>query len=165
MSVKDLIITDNALDLAIERLDNMDESELMEVFERLSHEQPHMMGFIVGLGEGMENARAEEDLLYLIMAVWHAVGLAKDASPAHLTQERLDALESLMDARYEEVISFDDDSEEEELSNLIAASSQPAILQFLAGEFFSEEYIDLPEENIAKLFACTSVLAEELGAS
>jgi hypothetical protein len=163
MAVKDLIITDSAIDLAIEHLDNNDESELMEVFERLSHEQPDMMGFVVGLGEGMENARAEEDLLYLVMVIWHAVELAKSAPVVKVDSVRLEHLEALMDARYEEVLAYPDETEEEDLANLIASSSQPALIQFLANEFFSEEYIDLSEEQVVKLFAFTSVLAEELG--
>lgn len=161
--MKDLIITDNAIDLAIERLDNMDEAELMEVFERLSHEQPYMMGFVVGLGEGMENPRAEEDLLYMVMVVWHAVELAKDDFVSRVTPERLDILTNLMDARYEEIMSFEEQTEEEDIANLISSSSQPALMQFLANEFFSEEYLDLSEEQIVKLFAFTSVLSEELG--
>ena len=54
-------------------------------------------------------------------------------------------------------------NDDEDMQNLIGASSQPAIINYLADEFFSEQYIRLPEEKIAKMFACMTVVGEALG--
>lgn len=162
MSVKDVIVSDNAIDLAIEHLENMEDAELNDLFERLSKQQPHIMGFVVGLGEGLEDEEAAEDLFYLTTIIWHAIELSKNDSVNTVSEDQIALLENRMTNLFEEVISFSDDAESEELSNLIGSSSQPAVVNYLADEFFSEQYIRLNEDKIAKMFACMSVLAEAI---
>lgn len=162
MATKELIITDNAIDLAIERLENMESDELNNLFETLSHDQPHLMGFVVGLGEGLENDEAEEDLFYLTMIIWHAVELSKNGKVATIEEVQLKSLEEDMMNRFDDVMAFTDENEEEELNNMIGTSTQPALVAYLADEFFSEEYLSLSEDKVAKMFSCMSVVAERL---
>ncbi|UTW61408.1 hypothetical protein KFE98_15510 [bacterium SCSIO 12741] len=160
--MKDLIVTDNAIDLAIEHLENMEGPELNNLFEKLSKEQPFVMGFVVGVGEGLENEEAAEDLFYLTMIIWHAIELSKNDSLSTLSEEDLKNLEEKMDGLFNEVLSFPEESEEEELNNMIGASTQAALASYLADEFFSEEYLNLSEDKIAKMFSCMLVLSEAL---
>ena len=70
-------ITDESLDLAIEQLEDMEDGKLEKLFDRMAEQQPNIMGFVLGLGEGLKNEEAEEDLLFLVMIVWHAIELQK----------------------------------------------------------------------------------------
>lgn len=160
MSVKEFVVTDNAIDLALERLENLDEVGISELFERLSHEQPAIMGFVVGLGQGLKNDEAEEDLLYLTLIVWYSIELAKNGKVTTLEEGLIDQIQNEIEKRYDLIMSFSEEEEEDEIEALIQASSQPAIVNYLADEFFSEEYVDMNEDKVAKMFACTSVLAE-----
>ena len=75
----------------------------------------------------------------------------------------LTALENRMTNLFEEIISFSEENDEDDMKNLIGASTQPALVNYLADEFFSEQYLRLPEEKIAKMFACMTVVGEALG--
>lgn len=163
MAAKELFVTDNAIDLAIERLENMETAEINELFERLSHDQPFIMGFVVGLGEGLNNDDAEEDLFYMTMIIWHSIELATNSKPRLIGEDELKTLEDSMLERFDDIMAYTDENEEEELGQLIATSSQPAIVSYLADEFFSEEYLNLSEDKVAKMFSCMSVIAEALG--
>ena len=165
MTNKDFIVTDNAIDMAIERIEGMEDSDLLEMFERLSKEQPQMMGYVVGLGEGLENEQAEEDLLYLTMVVWQASELARNGSIPSITEESINSVDKKTDELYELIMSFPPAAEEDEINALIDGSRQPAIVSYLADEFFSDEYIDLEEEKVAKMFACMTVIGEALAAA
>jgi hypothetical protein len=162
MNIKDFIVTDNAIDLAMEHLENMEESDLQNLFERMSHEQPHLMGFVVGLGQGLKNNEAEEDLLYLMLIIWHSVELGRNETIVTVTEAEMDQIISSVDDRYNLIMSFSEDEEEDELNSLVGNSSQPAIVGYLADECFSEEYLNLSEDKVAKMFSCLTVLAEHL---
>ncbi|MCB0482559.1 MAG: hypothetical protein KDC83_14110 [Flavobacteriales bacterium] len=162
MSTKELFVTDNAIDLAIERLENMDTTEINNLFETLSHDQPYLMGFVVGLGEGLDNNEAEEDLFYLTMVIWHSIELSQNDKTIKIEEDKLKELEEKMMNRFDEVMSFTDENEEDEIAQMIATSSQPALVSYLADEFFSDEYTNLAEEKVAKMFSCMSVVAEKL---
>lgn len=162
MASSDLIVTDNAIDLAIERIDNMSDSDLNNLFERLTHEQPQIMGFVVGFGQGLKEQQAEEDLIYLTMIVWLAAELAKGSAVSSIDEAAIEQIESRINERLDLIMSFSEEDEEEEINSLIGGSSQPAMVGYLADEFFSEEYLNLPEEKVAKMFSCMTVLAEAL---
>lgn len=163
MPVRENFVADSAIDLALEHLENMTDQELNNLFERMSNQQPHVMGFVVGLGEGLEDEEAAEDLFYLTTIIWHAVELSKNDTLQTVTETELTALDNRMTNLFEEIVSFAEDNDDEDMQNIIAASSQPALVNYLADEFFSEQYLRLPEEKIAKMFACMTVVGEALG--
>jgi hypothetical protein len=53
MPVRENMVADSAIDLALEHLENMTDQELNNLFERMSSQQPNIMGFVVGLSEGL----------------------------------------------------------------------------------------------------------------
>ncbi len=163
MPVRENMVADSAIDLALEHLENMTDQELNNLFERMSSQQPHVMGFVVGLGEGLEDEEAAEDLFYLTTILWHSVELSKNDTLNTVSETQLTALDNRMTNLFEEIVSFSDDNDDEDMENIIAASSQPAIVNYLADEFFSEQYFRLSEEKIAKMFACMAVVGEALG--
>lgn len=163
MPVRENVVADSAIDLALEHLENMTDQELNNLFERMSIQQPNIMGFVVGLSEGLEDEEAAEDLFYLTTIIWHSVELSKNDVLLTVSEEALTALENRMTNLFEEIISFSEENDEDDMKNLIGASSQPSLVSYLADEFFSEQYLRLPEEKIAKMFACMTVVGESLG--
>ncbi len=163
MPVRENMVADSAIDLALEHLENMTDQELNNLFERMSSQQPHVMGFVVGLGEGLEDEEAAEDLFYLTTIIWHSVELSKNDSLKTVSETQMTALDNRMTNLFEEIISFSEDNDEDDMNNLIGASTQPALVNYLADEFFSDQYLRLPEEKIAKMFACMTVVGEALG--
>lgn len=156
------IITDEAIDFAIEQLENMEEGKLEKLFNRMAEQQPNVIGFVLGLGEGLDNEEAEEDLLYLVMIVWHAVELHKKSELATISEEAMEVIQSRIEERLDHIMSFAAEEEEDEFEALITASSQPAILSYLSDEFFSEEYEKVQEIKVGKMFAALSVIAEAM---
>ncbi len=156
-------ITDESLDLAIEQLEDMEEGKLEKLFNRMAEQQPNIMGFVLGLGEGLKNEEAEEDLLFLVMIVWHAIELQKKTELNTITEENMEAIQLRIDERLDHIMSFTSEEEEDEFEVLISGSTQPAILSYLSDEFFSEEYEKLQEIKIGKMFACLSVISEAMG--
>lgn len=163
MPTRENIVADSAIDLALEHLENSTDQELNNLFERMSSQQPNIMGFVVGLSEGLNDEEAAEDLFYLTTIIWHAVELAKNDTLQTISEAQLTSLDNRMTNLFEEIISFSEENDEDDMSNLIGASSQPALVNYLADEFFSEQYLRLPEEKIAKMFACMTVVGEALG--
>ncbi|MBD77696.1 MAG: hypothetical protein CL840_01990 [Crocinitomicaceae bacterium] len=155
-------ITDEEIDLAIETLEDMEEGKLEKLFNRLAEQQPHAVGFVLGLGEGLNNEEAEEDLLYLVMIMWFAIESNKKAELNSISEEEMENLQHKIDERLERIMSFAAEEEEDEFEVLISESSQPALVSYLSDEFFSEEYARMPEMKVAKMFSCLSVLAETL---
>ena len=119
MPVRENMVADSAIDLALEHLENMTDQELNNLFERMSSQQPNIMGFVVGLSEGLEDEEAAEDLFYLTTIIWHAVELSKNDLLLTVSEEALTALENRMTNLFEEIISFSEENDEDDMKNLI----------------------------------------------
>ena len=156
-------ITDEEIDFGIEQLENMEEKKLEDLFNRLAEQQPHLVGFVMGLGEGLKNEEAEEDLLYILMIVWYSLELHNKKELASVSEEDMQGLQTKIEERLDQIMSFAAEEEEDEFEALISASSQPAMLSYLSDEFFSEEYEKVQEIKVGKMFACLSVISEVLG--
>jgi len=157
------IITNESIDLSIEQLESMEDGKLEKLFNRMAEQQPNIMGFVLGLGEGLKNEEAEEDLLYLVMIVWYAIELQKKTELETISEESMEAIQVRIEERLDHIMSFSSEEEEDEFEALISASTQPAILSYLSDEFFSEEYEKVQEIKIGKMFACLSVISEAMG--
>jgi hypothetical protein len=96
------------------------------------------------------------------MIIWHSVELARNSKIATISEPEMARIESEIDQRYNLIMSFSEEEEEEEINSLIGGSSQPAIVSYLADECFSEEYLNLSEDKVAKMFAALTVLSENM---
>jgi len=129
-------ITDDTIDAINEKIQNMDESEIGQVWDDFSKWQPALVGYVLGESKELEEPDAREDIAYILTVILLSFEEVRPAIPAVTDVE----FEKAFNSEFDEMEAiFHDGFDETDAMNTIESFSQPNLLQFAAGVIYSEE--------------------------
>jgi hypothetical protein len=140
-------VTFNAIERAIDRIDNLDDDGLVSLSEKYAKSQPDLLGYVLSAPTEYGNEELGGLLIYyfcLINDAFNEQGL----EPLSVTNEDIDAFEEpffeLLEALYDQ----------EELDVLEDFCDQPELIKFMSMEISTEDVdgTSLNEETANQLF-------------
>jgi hypothetical protein len=140
-------VTFNAIERAIDRIDNLDDDGLVTLSEKYAKSQPDLLGYVLSAPTEYGNEELGGLLIYyfcLINDAFNEQGL----EPLSVTNEDIDAFEEpffeLLEALYDQ----------EELDVLEDFCDQPELIKFMSMEISTEDVdgTSLNEETANQLF-------------
>jgi len=140
-------VTFNAIERAIDRIDNLDDDGLVSLSEKYAKSQPDLLGYVLSAPTEYGNEELGGLLIYyfcLINDAFNEQGL----EPMSVTNEDIDAFEEpffeLLEALYDQ----------EELDVLEDFCDQPELIKFMSMEISTEDVdgTSLNEETANQLF-------------
>lgn len=129
-------ITDETIDVINERIQQMDEEEVEQVWDGFAKDQPALVGYVLGESRELETADAREDIAYILTIILLSFGELQPVIPPVTEAEFEKAFNQEFD-EMEEV--FHDGFNETDAMNIMDSFCQPHLLQFAAAVIYSED--------------------------
>lgn len=130
-----LKITDDMIDAINERIQEMDESQVEDIWDAFAHEQPALVGFVLGESRELKLADAREDVAYILTIIFLSFREMRPGMPAVTETEFQDAFNREFD-EMEEV--FHDGFDESDAMTIMDSFTQPHLLRFAAAIIYGE---------------------------
>jgi hypothetical protein len=145
-------ITDDMIDAINERIQDMDESAVENIWDAFAHEQPALVGYVLGESRELQNPDAREDVAYILTIIFLSFREMRPGISAVTETE----FESAFNKEFDEMEEvFHEGFDETDAMTIMDSFTQPHLLQFAAaiiyGEGGDDEESNFTEEE-ASLF-------------
>jgi hypothetical protein len=128
-------ITDDMIDAINERIQDMDESQVEDIWDAFAHEQPALVGFVLGESRELKVPDAREDVAYILTIVFLSFREMRPGISAVTETEFQQAFNKEFD-EMEEV--FHDGFDETDAMTIMDSFTQPHLLRFAAAIIYGE---------------------------
>ena len=159
-----MIISEKTIYEAIDKVNQLVENDPQGLMNSMAEEQPYIFGYVMAMGEEINDEDAINELVFFTVVVWQSFvlqykGLQEVAGEIieEIEEENLKIMDSL-------------DSDEEVGQDLIADAvakglRQKELFGYLAGELLESNEADFGQEVTATLFTILKVIIESFDAS
>jgi hypothetical protein len=128
-------ISDQTIDLINDRIQNMDEAHIGNVWDAFTREQPALIGYVLGESRELKVPDAREDVAYILTIILLSFRELRPGIPSVSEAE----FEKAFNVEFDEMEGvFQDGFDETDAMNIMDSFCQPDLLQFAAATIYSE---------------------------
>ncbi|MDR3712585.1 MAG: hypothetical protein P4L51_07205 [Puia sp.] len=128
-------ITNDTIDYVNARIQDMEETQVGNIWDGFAREQPALVGYVLGESSELEEPDAREDIAYILTIILLSFREVHNDIPA-VTEEEFEVAFNTEFDKMEAV--FQEGFDETEAMNMLEAFSQPDLLQFAAAVIYGE---------------------------
>jgi hypothetical protein len=128
-------ITDDMIDAINERIQDMDETQVEDIWDAFAHEQPALVGYVLGESRELKTPDAREDVAYILTIIFLSFREMRPGISAVTEAE----FESAFNKEFDEMEEvFHDGFDETDAMNIMDSFGQPQLLRFAAAIIYGE---------------------------